>query len=198
MKPVRYLAMRLADAGFASVAIDYRMIFRGGRIEEALADVDAAARWWIDAQERFALDRSRIAVVGFSAGATLALLHAAQVPDRYFRLVSFFGVYDFAGLHGRLAGTMRRLALRSSEPDVWKAHSPVERCTAPQPLLLVHGAADTLVPVAQAHRMQSRRQALGLPVALREFPDAPHGFLNDATLPATRDAADAVIDFLRT
>ena len=33
MKPVRYLATRLCAAGYAAAALDYRMIFRGGRLE---------------------------------------------------------------------------------------------------------------------------------------------------------------------
>lgn len=197
MKPVRYLATRLAEAGFASAAIDYRLIFRGGRIDEALADVDDAARWWLDRSERFGLDPSRVAIAGFSAGATLALLQAARVPERYYRLISFFGVYDFARLDGRLTRSLRQLLLRSSDPAVWAAHSPIERCTVAAPLLLLHGTADTLVPLDQARRLRERRESLGLPVELREYPDTPHGFLNDATIPETRDAADAVIRFLQ-
>ena len=38
-KPIRYLASRLYAAGIAVCAIDYRLIFRGGRIDEAVTDV---------------------------------------------------------------------------------------------------------------------------------------------------------------
>jgi acetyl esterase/lipase len=196
MKPVRYLATRLCEAGIAAAAIDYRLIFRGGRLDEALADVDAAARWWRAAAGRFGLDPARVAIAGFSAGATLALLEAAAAPERYHRVVSFFGVYDFTWLGGRTAGWMRRLLLRSADPDVWARHSPLARCTMPTPLLLVHGTADTLVPIEHARRLHAARAALGLPVELLEFPGIPHGFLNDATLPETGAAADATIAFL--
>ena len=81
MKPVRYLATRLCEAGIAATAIDYRLIFRGGRLAEALADVDAAARWWNAASECYGIDPKRTAVAGFSAGATLAVLAAAAAPN---------------------------------------------------------------------------------------------------------------------
>jgi len=198
MKPVRYLATRLAEAGIAAIAVDYRMIFRGGRLDEALADVDAAARWWLDAGERFQLDPTRVSIAGFSAGATLALLQAAAAPERYHRVVSFFGVYDFTWLGGRLAGWMRRLLLRSGDPRVWARHSPIHRCDMPAPLLLIHGTADSMVPVEHARRLQAARVARGLPVELLEYEGIPHGFLNDASLRETADAADAAIRFLRT
>lgn len=198
MKPVRYLATRLCEAGFAAAAIDYRLIFRGGRIGEALADVADAGAWWIAASERFQLDPARVAIAGFSAGATLALLQAAQAPHRYYRVVSFFGLYDFAfPMRGQLPRTMRQLLLRSADPAVWTQHSPLTQCTTPAPVLLIHGTADTLVPVEQARQLHARRAEMGLPVELCEFDGAPHGFLNDARLPATRDAADRVVRFLQ-
>ena len=196
MKPVRYLATRLCEAGIAAAVIDYRLIFRGGRLGEALADVDAAARWWNAASESYGIDPQRTVVAGFSAGATLALLAAAAAPGRFHRIVSFFGVYDFNYLNGRLATLMRQLLLQSRDREVWARHSPLARCTMPTPLLLLHGTADTLVPIEHARRLQARRNELGLPVELIEYPGIPHGFLNDATLPESQAAADAVIRFV--
>ena len=196
MKPVRYLATRLCDAGIAVGALDYRLIFRGGRLEEALDDVASAAAWWRKQIDAFSLDRERVSIAGFSAGATLALLHVASSRHPYHRLVSFFGVYDFATLNGRMAGWLRRLLLRSADRRSWAARSPVACSNFSTPLLLLHGTADSLVPLAHAHRLQQRRQALGLPVHLLEYPGMPHGFLNDARLRETEAAATAVIDFL--
>ncbi len=196
MKPVRYLATRACEAGIAVGALDYRLIFRGGRLDEALDDVAQAAGWWREQCAAFSLDRGRISIAGFSAGATLALLQAARASEPFHRLVSFFGVYDFSTLSGSTASLMRQLLLRSGDRRTWEERSPVASSDFSTPLLLLHGTADSLVPLAHAHRLRTCREALGLSVRLVEYPGMPHGFLNDARLPETAAAASAAIDFL--
>ena len=197
MKPVRYLATRLSAAGYAAAAFDYRMIFRGGRLDESLSDLATMSAWWRSQAARFHLDLDRISLAGFSAGATLMLLHAAENgTDRYERLVSFYGVYDFSYLSGRLAEWMRLLLLRSGDHVIWAERSPLQRCGMAAPLLLIHGTADTLVPVEHARRLQRRREELGLPVTLCEHDGLPHGFVNDARLPATDAAIQEMLGFL--
>ena len=44
MKPMRFLAAKLVGAGLTVCAVDYRMIFRGGRLDEAVDDVSRCAR----------------------------------------------------------------------------------------------------------------------------------------------------------
>ena len=67
----------------------------------------------------------------------------------------------------------------------------------PAPLLVMHGTADRLVPVAQAERLYARRNARGLPTDLELVERMPHGWLNDAALPETEQAIERVISFLR-
>ena len=81
MKPVRYQATRLVEAGFAVAAIDYRLVFRGGRLTEAGDDVRAAQRWWAAQRTRWSLDDHRTAMLGVSAGAALLWLAAASTPN---------------------------------------------------------------------------------------------------------------------
>jgi acetyl esterase/lipase len=59
------------------------------------------------------------------------------------------------------------------------------------PTLLLHGAADQLVPDAQAHRLAARRRGVGLPTRLVTYPGAPHGFFN-YDHPAARLALDEI------
>jgi acetyl esterase/lipase len=150
MRPMRVLAERFEREGAAVCSIDYRMMFRGGRLDEAVDDVRAALAFWT----------ARVGpthVVGLSMGATLAML---AVDDRITSLACCFGLYDVA----HLPWLYRRM-LR------WRfdAHPRV-------PTLLVHGDADRLVPVEQARRLAAQRTALELPTQLVVVPGAPHGF----------------------
>lgn len=197
MKAVRYLARELCSAGFVVGCPDYRLIFRGGRLAEQLADVSTARGFWDDLAEELQLNPSRVSGVGVSAGAALLLLQAAdpQTPA-YDRLAFIYGLYDFAGLGGP-AGLVKRWLTRSRDPQTWVAQSPLEHAEAvKEPLLVVHGERDTLVRPEQAHRLVERRRAAGLPTEFEEFEGMRHGWLNEAKLPESQQLARRLVDFL--
>jgi acetyl esterase/lipase len=174
MRPMRYLAARLVAARVAVCAVDYRLIFRGGRLGEAIDDVaDALAFWHAEAARR-GLDSRAVSLVGLSAGASLALYAAARDAARVHRLVCCFGLYDLDLPDP--ASLLPRLLLRTPDRAVWRARSPLRAPQPPAPTLLLHGSADRLVPVAQARRLAAARDALGLPTRLVVYPGAPHAF----------------------
>ncbi|MBS1117879.1 MAG: Alpha/beta hydrolase fold-3 domain protein [Deltaproteobacteria bacterium] len=202
MKPVRYLAARLVEAGIAVCAIDYRMIFRGGRLDEAVDDVCDAFAFW----RARAPDPEAVSLVGLSAGATLAMLatsrlaqptsrlaqptsRLAQPTSRLAqpasrlgpgpsRLACCFGLYELDQLEGSVARALPRLLLGTSDRATWRDRSPRGMPQPEVPTLLLHGGDDGIVPVAQARRLTTHREALGLPTRLVIYPDAPHGFFS--------------------
>lgn len=178
MKPMRYLAARLSAAGIAVCAVDYRLLFRGGRLDEAVDDVRAALAFWRRRAAELDLDARAVSLVGLSAGASLAMLAAARTePDALAGLACCFGLYELEHLRGP-ASLLPRLLLRTSDRAAWRERSPRR---APQPIvptLLLHGDADGLVPVEQARRLAAHREALGLPTRLVVYPGAPHGFFS--------------------
>jgi len=176
MKPVRYLAARLAEAGVAVCAIEYRMIFRGGGLAEALDDVHAALSFWRDRVDRLHLDPARISIIGMSAGGTLALLAAGRDPQ-IARVVGCFGLYDVDHLRGP-AELLPRLLFKTRERAHWDERMPARGEHSRAPTLLLHGDGDGIVPVAQSQRLAASREALGLPTRLVVYPGAPHGFFN--------------------
>lgn len=190
MKPIRFLTSRLYAAGVAVAAIDYRMIFRGGRLDEAVDDVRAALSFWRDRAPRHGLDPARVSLAGLSAGGTLAHLAAR---DEVHRLVCVFGLYELDHLHGPLAGVVPRLLFRTADRDAWSARSPARKPPPRVPTLLLHGTGDGLVPVEQAHRLAARREALGLPTRLVTYPGAPHGFFNLPS-PVADDGAAQIVE----
>jgi acetyl esterase/lipase len=196
MKPVLLLATRLVEAGYAVCAIDYRLCFRGGGLPDQVTDVEAAAAFWRRECARFGCDPERISLLGFSAGATLSLLHASETEHAYHRLISIYGVTDFERVAGRRAELLLRVAIGTGDRRAWRQYSPVARPHPPTPLLLIHGTEDRLVPVSHAHRLHRERSQAGHPTELVLVPGMRHGWLNDASLNESEEAVVRVLDFL--
>ncbi len=176
MKPMRFLASELVKAGLVVCSIDYRLIFRGGRLEQATDDVLVAVEYLRERSADLGVDPARVALVGLSAGATLSMLAAARAEVH--RLVSVFGLYELDHLTGPLATLVPRLLFRTTDRASWHARSPRGATQPTAPALLLHGTADGLVPVDQARRLAAHREALGLPTKLVIYDGAPHGFFN--------------------
>ncbi len=198
MKPMRVLASRLVAANIAVCSIDYRMLFRGGGLNEALKDTTAALVHWSERASGYGLDPARISAIGLSAGATLTLLAAAEMDTAQrglHRVVSCFGLYELDHLSGPLAAALPRLLFGSSDRRLWARRSPRGAAQTQAPTLLLHGTADGLVPHGQAERLAAHRRASGLPTRLVIYPDAPHGFFNQDTEVRTK-ATEAIVTHL--
>ena len=85
------------QAGYIVVAVDYRL-GPETKLPEILRDVEDAYRW---IQEKgptlFSADPRRVAVVGQSAGAYLALMVGVRVHPSPKAIISFYGYGDIAG-----------------------------------------------------------------------------------------------------
>lgn len=198
MKAMSYWATRLVAAGYAVCVIDYRMIFRGGRLSDGVDDVVSAVHWWRAQAVRFDLDVEKVSILGLSAGAALTMLAAAALPGRLFRVIPIFGAHDFSLVRGRRATALCRLLFNSSDRAVWKKRSPIEvAATVTTPVLIIHGTADQMVPVAHARALETQRRSAGLPVEALYIDGAPHGFFNAAKHAAAAETAvDRVLRFL--
>jgi carboxymethylenebutenolidase len=98
-----------------------------------------------------AVDRDRIALLGFSLGAYLSLANST-IDGRIKAVVEFFG-----GLPRETKLFMRRLC----------------------PTLILHGDADPTVPVAEAHNLQQLFEQKGVPYEIKIYPGEGHGFENE-------------------
>jgi acetyl esterase/lipase len=79
----RDLARRLVPRGLAVVAVDYKLSYPGAPAwPENLNDVRHAVRWVRDHAGTFGIDPDRLALMGASAGAHLALLAALEAAGQ--------------------------------------------------------------------------------------------------------------------
>ena len=176
MKPMQRLSTALVRAGYVVVSVDYRKLGRGGGRLRGADDVHKAMCWWIRKAPEYGADPSRVAAVGLSAGGALMMLASERpLPRPLSMRVSVFGLYDFASLGGALGRILKLAVLRGASAE---EHSPAGQLRSTQPLVMLHGTGDRLVPIEQARAVLLRRRARLLPVELVEVPDAPHGFFN--------------------
>ncbi len=168
-------ARAFADAGLVALAIDYYAeTGRGGsRAEEqrnwpAWQATVRNAVAYLDTMSQVA--GRHIGLVGYSRGAFLAVSVAGSMP-------AVRAVVDFYG-----GGS-------DSDPAV----GDIPRFP---PLLILHGEADTEVPVELAHRLYDRMRAHGGKVEMHLYPGAGHVF--NAPWAATYSPPDAADAWRRT
>ena len=206
----------LAEQGWVCLSIDYR-VAPHHRWPRHVTDVKAAIAWARANVDRFGGDREFVAIAGCSAGGHLAALaglthddpdyHVDLPPDAdtsVDAVVGIYGRYDWEDRstpeRERFMDFLERVVVRkrfSRHPEVFRKASPIARVRpdAP-PFLVVHGTADTVIPVAQARTFVERLRATSRStVGYLELPGAHHGFdMTDGC--RTRSAATVIGLFL--
>ncbi len=182
----RYLAAR----GYVVICPDYRHAPRW-QWPSQIDDIRAALGWIRQHGSEYDADASRIALIGRSAGAHLALLAAYEAqptnaaPIR--GVVSYYGPTDLidAYLH---PPSPDPLHVRKTESDFiggspaaraerYRDASPITYANHPlPPTLLVYGARDHIVEPKYGERLYSRLTATGTTAVLLEIPWADHAF----------------------
>lgn len=178
----------LLAAGFAVLTVDQRGAPGHGPDFTAMAemgggdvdDVIAATRYLADLPE---IDGSRIGIVGTSRGAYTALLALERRPDLWRHAALLLGLYDPATLiaaeHAQ-PGTLLPADSGFSSADVESYFAAPERQplagvgTLGTPLLIVHGDADSVVPIAQSEELAAQVRAAGLSAEMIAVPGLAH------------------------
>jgi acetyl esterase/lipase len=197
---MRPLAADLAGRGFAAWNLEYRRVGQpGGGWPGTCEDVAAGLDHLAGLAERAPLDLDRLVVAGHSAGGHLALWSAARAglppgaPGAAPQVtpwlaVSLAGVCDLhAGAadgigEGAVAGFLD--ATPDQDPERYRLASPRSRLPLGVRQLLVHGDADTRVPVEQSRAYAAAAAAAGDPVELVELAGADHMAVIDPSSPA--------------
>ncbi|MGE5421418.1 MAG: alpha/beta hydrolase fold domain-containing protein [Chloroflexota bacterium] len=197
--------------GFALASIDYRFSTQAV-FPAQMQDCNRAISFLYDNADKYRLDKSRFAVIGFSAGghlASLVGLSKNNAVDSFFmpgtsREFNFKAVVDFYGpseliLFPRSSDPKSPEALLIGaapldRPDLAKAASPVTYVDRNDPaFLIIHGDKDELVSPDQSRLLSSWLKVSGVKNELIIVKDAPHfGVMFD-----TDEVRNKVIDFLK-
>ncbi len=179
----RPLMMHLAAAGWVCVPITYRLSPRA-TFPAHLDDCRLALRWVREHIAEYGGDPSRIVVTGGSAGGHLAALVGLNEAGLA-GCVPFYAPFDLAALFGDYGRSSigrwicrSAFGCRTDEREKLAAASPISFVheNAP-PFFVIHGTADTLVPVDQARRfVEALKKVSKQPVRYAELPGAIHAF----------------------
>ncbi|SKC83755.1 alpha/beta hydrolase [Ohtaekwangia koreensis] len=201
----------IVNSGFALASIDYRFSTQAV-FPAQIQDCNRAVSFLYDNADKYSLDKSRFAVMGFSAGGHLATLLGLSKNDdikSFFipgtsKAFNFKGVVDFYGPtdlllfpgsdnekspEGILIG-----AAPLTRPDLAKVASPITYVDKNDPpFLIIHGEKDDLVSTKQSYLLNAWLNVVGVQNELIIVKDAPHfGVMFDAD-----EVRSKVISFLK-
>jgi dipeptidyl aminopeptidase/acylaminoacyl peptidase len=156
---------------------------RYGRVD-AIADVASSTAWLVD---RGLADPARIAVSGRSYGGYAVLMAMTTFPDLFAAGVDICGMSDLMTFFRDTEPWIASAAVTKygdpvHDADLLERLSPlrhIDRVTAP--LLVVHGALDSNVPVNEGLQVVAALRALGRPVEFLELPDEGHEYRRRAS-----------------
>jgi acetyl esterase/lipase len=185
--------LRAAQAGYVAVTVSYRLSPKHP-FPAPVEDAKCAVRWLRANADKYQIDKDHIGAVGYSAGGQLAcLLGSPAGEDRSGRVqavVSYYGVMDLSDAkHPLLALAVKQYLSgpANQDKDAVKRASPLHHASKDSPpTLLIHGDADTLVPVAQSRAYAAKLKEAGAKVSLVEVAKADHNFVGDAEQDALR------------
>jgi acetyl esterase/lipase len=209
------MMLYLAAQGWVCVTVNYRLS-PGATWPDHLVDCKRAVAWVRENIAAHGGDPSFVAVSGGSAGGHLAALVALTAGEDHMQpgfegrdtsvdaCIPFYGVYDFTnrdGVRGSgFAWFIGRTVLKKrmrDHPEAFRDASPMDHVGAgAPPFMVVHGANDSLVPVAEARSFVRMLRQMGTrPVVYAELPGAQHSFEVFRSI-RTAHAVAAVTDFL--
>lgn len=178
------LSKPLADAGFTSFSINYRLAPKHPW-PACFEDVQAAIRWVRANAASYRGDPRRIAVIGYSAGGQLAALAAIRA-DESTRVQAVVGLAPAVELvadskrRGEVGPALRNLLGLPEKLDerslaAIAAISPAEEIKPGlPPFLLVQGTADQSVRHVETAAFFERLKQAKVPCEFFEMKDAPH------------------------
>jgi acetyl esterase/lipase len=177
-------AIDLARRGYAAASIDYRLSEEAA-YPAAIDDCRAAIQWLGNHADDYGLDRTRIALLGGSAGGHLAeyVGYRTQTTGSDVRaVISYYGWSDLTHPTVRDFYWNEVFLGKKYEdaPDLYREASPITYVgRLSPPTLLLHGTIDPIVPPNQSVRLIERLEEHGVPYVYAPFLGLYHAFAID-------------------
>ncbi len=175
-----------AQKGYITATVQYRLSGQA-KYPAQLQDVDDALVWLKQQAAKYHIDKNKIALIGGSAGAHLAMLSAYtnghKIPNnnkesaQVQAVVNIYGPSDLTTEKAINDTSVKSLFGKtySEAPDLYKNASPIFQVSekAP-PTLSFHGTLDELVPVEQSDRLHQKLMDIGVLSHYHKLKGWPH------------------------
>jgi len=198
-----------AKQGYMTATVSYRLL-ADGPYPACVEDIVDAFQWFYKHGEEYGYDPDRIAVIGGSAGAHLALMAAygwnknsgsidtlmnSEKKHRIKAVVDIYGPVDLTTEYARNHALVTSFMAKSYDesPEVYSEASPDNYLDKNDPpTLILHGTSDDLVPASQSVLLKQHLDSLGIPAELYCLPLWPHTMdivqrVNDFTVKKMED-----------
>ena len=128
----------------------------------------------------------RLAILGGSYGGYMVMAGVTEYPDLFAAGADLFGVVNFKTFFEHTEPWMAAISKveygdPATQADMLRALSPINKLDRVKtPLIVLHGANDTNVPVVEAEQIVTSLKQRGVPVEYVLFPDEGHGWRKTA------------------
>jgi len=183
--------MPFVKKGYMTATVSYRLL-QDGTYPACIDDITDAVQWFYKNGDKYGYNPDRIALIGGSAGAHLALLaaygwknpmqssdttNARVAPHRIKAVVDIYGPIDFTTEYARNQPLITRFIAHpyTERPELYMEASPIHYVTKNvPPTMILHGTSDDLVPISQSDRLKACLDSLGVPNVYYKVPFWPH------------------------
>lgn len=127
-------------------------------------------------------DPGRLGIMGGSYGGYMTMAGVTEYPDLFAAGANLFGIVNFETFFAETEPWMAAISTveygdPATQRDLLRKLSPIHKLDRVKaPLLVLHGANDTNVPVVEAEQVVESLRGRGVPVEYVLFPDEGHGF----------------------
>jgi acetyl esterase/lipase len=176
-----------AKRGYITATVSYRFL-SDSCYPACVEDISDAVKWFFKNGDTYGYDPDRIALIGGSAGAHLALLAAygwkkpgseadSLGSKRIKAVVDIYGPYDLTTEYARTHHLVTTFIDHSYDdsPVLYREASPEQYLNkGDPPTLILHGTSDELVPISQSDSLAAKLSSLGIPYVYYRLPGWPH------------------------